>query len=123
MAHLLFICWVEWSGCEDLNLGPPGSEPGTLNRTELHPDEKIALAPAARKRKTPPSGPHPAELGGVPMGPCARRQTVGAPSELSIAGQFCRIAAGTSMPAALAAFAGAVPGIDVRNVVMPFILN
>ncbi|HJR21912.1 MAG TPA: hypothetical protein VJ822_09855, partial [Dongiaceae bacterium] len=58
-----------------------------------------------------------------PDGTYARRQAAGAPSELSIAGRLCRIAAGTSVPAALAAFAGAVPGIDVRNVVMAAILN
>ena len=35
----LLLVLDRWSGCEDLNLGPPGSKPGTLNRTELHPEK------------------------------------------------------------------------------------
>src|SRR5688572_4835934 len=53
-----------------------------------------------------------------PDGTYARRQAAGAPSELSIAGRLRRIAAGTIAPAANAAFAGGVPGIDVRNVLI-----
>ena len=112
---ILLLLFERWSGCEDLNLGPPGSEPGTLNRTELHPD--------VRQQKTPPSGPLVAELGGVPTGPYARRHTAGAPSELNDAGRPRRIAAGTAMPAASTAFAGALPGSDVRNAVIVSILS
>ena len=97
---ILLFRSVRWSGCEDLNLGPPGSEPGTLNRTELHPEEAItfdAISIGAGKvvpfadryrrlhpeqQKTPPSGPPVAELGGVPTGPCARRYIATTPSKL-----------------------------------------
>lgn len=118
---VLLLSLDRWSGCEDLNLGPPGSEPGTLNRTELHP-VKIALAPAARKRKNPTERAATCGARWGPDGTYARRHAAGAPSELLAAGRPCRIAAGTNVPAALAAFAGAVPGIDVRNLVIPAIL-